>query len=106
MAETTVLIFLLTTSQTMTRNKKEFYQMEEESTKLKQSQEVILINKFRQSLTNQDKTTQLFCNKQAKEKKIQILFMVHSEYSLEDYLYQELSVTLRPKEKNLEVTRM
>ena len=67
---------------------------------------MIHINKFKQLHISLDKTTVQFFNKQMKEKKIQMLFMVHLEYFLEDYLYQEHSVTLKRKEKSLVVIQM
>ena len=90
----------------MTKNKREYYNMEAECIKLKQSPEEILTNKCRQLLTSLVKTIVLFYNKLTREKRILILFMDPSEYFQEDYQFQELLETLRQKEKNLEAIQM
>ena len=80
--------------------------MEDESIKRRLLREETLTNKCRQLLTNQDRITQQFYNKQMKEKRIQILFMDHTGCSQDGYQFRELLETLRRKGKNSEVTQM
>ena len=80
--------------------------MEDESIKRRQLLEETLTNKSRQSLTNQDRITQQFYNKQVKEKRIQTLFMDHTGFSQDGYQFQELLEILKRKGRNLEVTQM